>query len=250
MIHSIIIDDEASCINRLEGLLQQHAGSLVHNEKSCRTFEDGINAITQLRPDLIFLDIQIHDKTGFDLLRQVGQTNFELIFTTAYEQYAIQAFKFSAMDYLLKPVDKEDLLQAIQKVNSKRMKENNAEKLDVLLHNIKNISGQSKKIVVPTISGVTVLSVNEIIRCEARINYTTIFLKDKQKIMVARTLKEFEELLKDHYFFRVHQSHLINLYCVKSYHKGKGGSILMTDNSTIEVSSRRKADFLKQLAEI
>lgn len=250
MIRTIIIDDEESCINRLEGLLEKNAEPLIHNDKSCRTFEDGLDAIAKLKPDLIFLDVQIHNKTGFDLLRQIGQINFEIIFTTAYEQYAIQAFKFSAMDYLLKPIDKDELLQAIQKVHRKLMKESSAEKLDVLFHNLKGLSGQSKKIVVPTMSGATVLSVNEIIRCEANINYTTIFLKDKQKIIVAKTLKDFEELLRDYSFFRVHQSHLINLHCVKSYQKGKGGSVLMTDSSTIEVSFRKKADFLARLAEI
>lgn len=250
MIRTIIIDDEESCINRLEELLENYAGLYVHNERSCRTFEEGLAVIAKLKPDLVFLDIQIHNKTGFDLLRQVGKINFEIIFTTAYEQYAIQAFKFSAMDYLLKPVDKEDLLPAIQKAAKKLNIENNSEKIDILLHNLKNINRQSKKIVVPTLSGVTVLSINEIIRCEANINYTTIFLKDKPKIIVARTLKEFEEMLKSHDFFRVHQSHLINLQFVKSYHKGKGGSVLMADNSNVEVSFRRKTDFLKQLAEI
>lgn len=250
MIRSVIIDDEESCIARLEGLLEVYAAPIVSNEKSCQTFEDGLEAITKFKPGLVFLDIQIGDKTGFDLLREISQIDFEIIFTTAYEQYAIQAFKFSAMDYLLKPIDKEDLMQALHKVNRKLAKESNVGKLDILLHNLQDISGQSKKIVVPTMSGLTILSVSEIVRCEANINYTTIILKNEQKIIVAKTLKDFEDLLKDYYFFRVHQSHLINLHSVKSYHKGKGGSVLMTDNSVVEVSSRKKAEFLARLAEI
>jgi two-component system LytT family response regulator len=173
-----------------------------------------------------------------------------VIFTTAHEKYAVQAFKFSAVDYLLKPVDADDLKQAINKLQQKISKEEVSKKFDVLFYNLKNIQSTSKRITVPTIKGFEFLQVHDIVRCQSDINYTIIFLKGKQKITVAKTLKEFEELLIDHNFFRVHNSHLINLSYIKSYNKGKGGTVTMTDSSEVEVSTRRKDGFLKRLEEL
>ena len=198
----------------------------------------------------MFLDVQLQDKTGFDLLQQFNEINFEVIFTTAHEKYAVQAFKFSAVDYLLKPEDADDLKQAINKLQQKISKEEVSKKFDVLFYNLKNIQSTSKRITVPTIKGFEFLQVHDIVRCQSDINYTIIFLKDKQKITVAKTLKEFEELLIDHNFFRVHNSHLINLSYIKSYNKGKGGTVTLADNSEVEVSTRRKDDFLKRLEEL
>jgi two-component system LytT family response regulator len=172
-----------------------------------------------------------------------------VIFATAYEKYAVQAFKFSAIDYLLKPVDADDLKQAVNKLQQKISKEEATKKFETLFYNLRNIQGNTKRITVPTVKGFEFLQVNDIVRCQSDINYTIIFLKDKQKITVAKTLKEFEELLIDHNFFRVHNSHLINLFYIKSYNKGKGGTVVMADNSQVEVSTRRKDDFLKRLAE-
>jgi two-component system, LytTR family, response regulator len=250
MIRAIIIDDEEHCINRLQELIRLYCASTVRLEGSYQSVEDGVNAINTLQPDLIFLDIQIKEKTGFDLLRQLKNINSEVIFTTAFEQYAIQAFKFSAIDYLLKPVDKDDLLQAVNKLTGKMLSQQSKQKLDVLLSNLQSINDQTKKIAIPTINGLLFVPVTEIIRCESSINYTTLFLQDKQKITVAKTLKEFEELLTPHKFFRVHNSHLINLAHIKEYRKGKGGFVFMEDNTEIEVSTRRKEDFLKILAEL
>jgi two-component system LytT family response regulator len=246
MTRAIIIDDEQHCINRLSGLLEEHCKDTVHLMDSFQSVEEGIAAIKKFQPDLVFLDVQIHDKTGFDLLKQLDEINFELIFTTAFEKYAVQAFKFSAIDYLLKPVDKDDLMLAVQKLNQKNSKAEASGKLEVLFHNLK---GQSKRICVPVINGLVFLQVSDIIRCESDVNYTTIFLKDKQKLMVAKTLKEFEEMLTEYNFFRVHNSHLINLSYIKNYVKGKGGYVVLNDGSEIEVSSRRKEAFLKKLAE-
>ncbi|MEP7319074.1 MAG: LytTR family DNA-binding domain-containing protein [Panacibacter sp.] len=250
MIRTIIVDDEQHCIDRLSGLLAQHCSSTIHLMDVFKTVEDGLNAIKKLQPDLVFLDVQIHDKTGFDLLKQLDEINFEVIFTTAHEKYAVQAFKFSAIDFLLKPVDADDLKQSVSKLTEKISKEESSKKMEVLFHNLKNMQGVSKRICVPVMTGLVFLQVNDIIRCESDINYTTIFLKDKQKLLVAKTLKEFEEMLTDYQFFRVHNSHLINLSYVKSYNKGKGGSVSMTDNSEIEVSTRRKDEFLKKLTEM
>lgn len=250
MTRAIIIDDEQHCIDRLQRLLTDYCKESIALLGSFQTVQEGAEAIAALQPDLVFLDIKIHDKTGFDLLRLVGDINFEVIFTTAFEKYAIQAFKFSAVDYLLKPVDRDDLLQAVERVGQKIAKGEMSKKLEVLLHNLKDMQGQSKKISIPTMNGLMFVTINDIIRCQSNINYTTIILKDNQKITVAKTLKEFESLLVPYNFFRVHNSHLINLACIKSYQKGKGGSVLMSDHSEIEVSTRRRDALLKKLAEI
>lgn len=250
MIKAIIIDDEQHCIDRLKGLIENTYAGAINVMGTYSSVNDGVQAINELQPGLLFLDVQIHEQTGFDLLKKVTNINFEIIFTTAYEKYALQAIKFSAIDYLLKPVDAEDLKLAVEKLNKKIAGNEMAGKIDVLFHNLKNIQGATKRISVPTINGFSFLHVSDIIRCQSDINYTTIYLKDKQKITVAKTLKEFEELLTEYNFFRVHNSHLINLAYLKSYNKGKGGSVSMTDNSEIEVSTRRKDEFLKKLSEL
>lgn len=250
MINTIIIDDEQHCIDRLSGLLNEHCNHLVKISGSYKSVGEGIDAINTLQPGLVFLDVQIGNETGFDLLKQLNKKNFELIFTTAFEKYAVQAFKFSAVDYLLKPVDPDDLKQAVDKLKEKISRDESSKKMEVLLHNLKNIQGVAKRIGIPTINGLVFLSVSDIIRCQSDVNYTTIFSKDKSKLMVAKTLKEFEELLTEYNFFRVHNSHLINLACIKSYNKGKGGYVTMIDNSEVEVSTRRKEEFMKVLADM
>ncbi|SRR5579871_46982 len=248
MITAIIIDDEQHCIDRLSFLLEKNFAADISLLGKFKTTETGLKAINDLQPELIFLDVQIDDdKTGFDLLKQIQNINFEVIFTTAFEKYAVQAFKFSAIDYLLKPVDADDLRQAINKLKERISQTSAADKFEVLYHNLKNLSHFSKRICVPIINGFVVVQVSDIIRCESEGNYTTLFIKDKPKLMVAKTLKEFDEMLSEYNFFRVHNSHLINLNYIKTYNKGKGGFVIMTDNSSIEVSTRRKDEFLKKL---
>jgi two-component system LytT family response regulator len=249
MIKAIIIDDETHCIDRLAALLEEfHAGS-VELLGAYQTAEEGLRVIQSSRPELIFLDIQIGDTTAFDLLRQIGNMDFDVVFTTAYDKYAVEAFRFSAMDYLLKPISPDELERAIHKLEKKKTDIATSERLNVLFHNLKHIQGAARRIGVPVANGLVFVLVSDIIRCESEINYTTLFLKDKQKITVARTLREFEELLTDAGFYRVHNSHLVNLAYIKSYQKGKGGTLTMTDNSRVEVSTRRKEEFLKKLSE-
>jgi two-component system LytT family response regulator len=245
MINAIIIDDEQHCIDRLASLLKQNYQDTICLSGTFNNIEEGLSGIKRLQPQIVFLDVQIEQHTGFDLLKQLNKIDFDIIFTTAYEKYAIQAIKFSAIDYLLKPVVLEDLNIAINKAKEKTEKNDTSAKLDTLFHNLKNIQGLSKKICVPVVTGVVFIEVADIIRCESDVNYTTIYLKDKQKLVVAKTLKEFEEMLSEYNFFRVHNSHLINLAYIKSYNKGKGGFVTLSDSSSIEVSTRRKEDFLK-----
>jgi two-component system LytT family response regulator len=247
MINTIIIDDEAHCTDSLSKLLGEHCARTISLSGTFSSVEDGIRGIRELHPDLVFLDVMLHEKTGFDLLKELPSIAFDIIFTTAFDTFAVQAFKFSALDYLLKPVDPDDLIQAVNKVKNKIAREQAPGQLATLFHNLKSSLGVSKKIAIPTVSGLKFIEVNDIVRCQSEVNYTLLFLKDKQKITVARTLKEFEDMLAEHHFFRVHNSHLINLSCVKSYQRGKGGTIRMSDDSSVEVASRRKEDFLKKM---
>lgn len=248
MIKAIIVDDEQHCIDRLTNLLVQYHAGKVQLLAAASSVKEGIKAIKEYQPDLVFLDVQVHDRTGFDLLRECGIINFKVIFTTAYDKFAIQAIKFSAIGYLLKPIDEDDLQEALNK-----LKEVSAEQTSLMVGVIENNLQQTakkKRLTIPTGNELLFLNIEDIIRCHSDVNYTTIFKNDKQKIVVAKTLKEFEELLSDQDFFRVHNSDLINLNYIKSYNKGKGGSVLLIDGTELEVSTRRKEDFLKKMSEL
>lgn len=243
MIKVVIIDDEQHCIDRIKLLLQPYLDTVKIIGTYARV-DEAIQGINSKKPDLLFLDVQIHDCSGFEVLKNVRLHTHEVIFTTAYETYAVQAFKFSAVDYLLKPIDKDDFCQAMEKVNHKLESKDFSSKVEVLLSNISK-SDQHKKISIPTLEGYSFIEVSEIIRCQSEINYTTIFTIYNQKFTVSKTLKIFEDLLSDCNFFRVHNSHLINLAHIKKYAKGKGGYVTMVDDTNIEVSTRRKEAFLK-----
>jgi len=248
MIKAIIVDDEQHCTDRLGHLLQQYHAQQVQVVATALSVKEGIKALREHQPDLLFLDVQIHDRTGFDLLRECGAINFKVIFTTAYDKFAIQAIKFSAIGYLLKPIDEDDLREALDK-----LKDISAEQTSLMAGIIENNLKQperKKRITIPTGNELLFVNIEDIIRCHSDVNYTTIFKTDKQKIVVAKTLKEFEEMLSEQDFFRIHNSELINLHYIKSYNKGKGGSVVLTDGTELEVSTRRKEDFLKRMTQL
>ena len=195
-----------------------------------------------LRPDIVFLDVQLNEKTGFDVLSSVSHRDFCLIFTTAYEQYAIEAFKFSAIDYLLKPIAKEDFENAMRKALQRVEQNHLNEKINVLLSHISK-ENNPKRISIPSKEGYSFLNITDIVRCEADVNYTHIFTLDGKKHTVSKTLKYFDGLLSHHGFFRIHSSHLINLNSVKTY--AKSGYVTLSDNTKLEVSVRRKEAFIK-----
>lgn len=239
-----IIDDEQHCIDRLMHLLEPHSD---HVEiVSYSTVEEGIKGVDGLRPDVVFLDVQLHDKTGFDVLSSVTHRNFSLIFTTAYEKYAIEAFKFSAIAYLLKPVDREDFEYALQKALDRAEQVQLQDRINVLLSHISR-ENSPKRISVPHKEGYVFLTVSEIMRCQADVNYTHIFTSDGKRYTASKTLKHFEQLLDGHQFFRTHNSHLINLGFVASYHKN--GYAILSDGTKIEVSTRRRDAFVKACAQ-
>ncbi len=245
MIKAIIVDDEQHCINALLKLVEPISNTI----KITNTFnsvDEALLKVQEISPDLVFLDVQINDKTGFDFLEELETIPFEVIFTTAHEKYAVQAFKFSAVDYLLKPIDEDDFTQAISKLNLKIEAKDFSKKVKSLLSNVNKNDGQ-KRITIPTSEGLEFLDVADIIRCESDVNYTTIYTNDKRSLVVSKTLKWFETLLQNAGFFRIHNSHLINLSYIKKYTKGKGGYVTLSDDSNIEVSTRKKEGFIKAL---
>ena len=221
LIRTIIVDDEEHCINSLNSLIQQYFSHNILVEACCTTVIEAVAAIKHFKPQLLFLDVQINDETGFDLLQQLPQASFDVIFTTAYDKYAVQAFKCSAIDYLLKPVTKDDLQQAVEKLAHKITLAETAMRLQTLFHNLANPKPIAKRICVPVASGLVFLQVSDIIHCESNINYTTLYLTDKKKLVVSKTLKEFEEMLTGYRFFRVHNSHMVNLDYIKVITKAK-----------------------------
>ena len=207
----------------------------------------GIRAILEHKPDVIFLDIEMGDGTGFDLLSAIPTPAFQVIFTTALDSYGIKAIKFSALDYLLKPVDPAELVKAVAKLEQNAGVKKVNEGLQLLLANIKEKSGGQKRIAIHSLDKVELVSIEEIIRCESQGAYTIFFLKNKEQILATRNLKEYESLLEDHDFIRVHHSHLINFAFLKEYVKKDGGYAVMTDKSQVPVSFRKRTALLQRI---
>ena len=244
-LRAIIIDDERHSCDVLKMLLGKCCQQ-VQVTAICYSGEEGIRKINELKPQLVFLDIEMPHMNGFQLLEQIPTINFEIIFTTSYDQYAITAFKFSALDYLLKPVDREELEKAVQKV-SKKINPPVSQQLEILLQKINQPTITVQRIALPTMQGLEFVPVESIISCSSSNNYTEFFLKDKKKLLVSRTLKEVEDMLTDHSFIRVHNSHIVNLNAITRYVKGEGGYLVMADNSTVDVSRSRKELLMQKL---
>ena len=246
MINAVIIDDEKKCISLLKHLIENHCAD-ISVVAEAENAAQGIQAIQQHKPDLVFLDIEMPDKTGFGMLNSLPDIDFDIIFTTAYNHYAIKAIRFSALDYLLKPVDLDELKNALARIVKKHSKKEHRESVDMLMSNVRGPQPNFSRISLSTQDGLVILHVDEIVYCEASGTYTLFYLKNKEKIIVSKTLKEYEELLKDHHFLRVHNSFLINLNEVKKYIKGDGGSVMMSNGNEVFVSKRRKDEFLTAL---
>lgn len=212
----------------------------------CQNVDEGIKAIKEFKPEIVFLDIQMQRETGFDLLTRIKDINFEVIFTTAHSEYAIKAFKFSAIDYLLKPIDIQELKHAIEKVN-KKLHDNISLRLEHLVQNLRSTSSENYKLALPTSEGLLFVKVSNILYCEASSNYTEIVTEDGKKHVVSRTLKEYDEMLTDHNFFRIHNSYLINLNAIKKYVRGEGGYVVMNNDRSLDVSKRKKESFLSRI---
>ena len=243
MIKALIIDDEPGIRRMLSLLLKQHCPDvLIAGEAD--SVESAYNAIVELRPDLVFLDIKMDDGTGFDLLQKFEKINFHIIFITAFEEYAVKAFRFSAIDYLLKPVDTVELIAAVDKVKHLLNAEQDL-RVTTLIRNMKYTGNEDKKIVLRTSDKFHFVKVSEIIYCASEGNYTTFYLQDGNHVMVSKTIKEYDGLLMEFGFFRPHKSFLINLAYIIGFEKSEGGYIIMKDNSRIPISYRKKDEFLR-----
>lgn len=245
MIRTIIIDDEEKARGNLESILEDFCPEIeiVAMEDSVA---NALAAIAKTKPDLLLLDIQMQNETGFDLLEQLNDIDFEIIFITAFDNYALKAFKFSAVDYILKPIDIQELQLAVQRVAERKSDRNPTEKLELFVENLKPSSKRFNKIALPTSDGLIFVPLEDIVQCKSIDNYTEFHLVTKNRILVSKTIKFYEELLSDHQFIRVHRSHLINLEHIQRYVKGEGGYAIMSDGTEVMISRRKKETFLKQ----
>jgi two-component system LytT family response regulator len=244
MINAILVDDEAHCLDTLSILLKDYCPEVEILEQ-CSSAKKALIAVEKYQPSLVFLDIEMPIMNGFELLEQFKELNFSVIFTTSYDQYAIKAIRFSALDYLLKPIEPKELMIAVHKAETYKNPPT-SEQLKMLMDQLHHKENGFTKIAVPTAEGFELIPADDVIRCEADDNYTHLFLKNKNKITACRTLKEMEEQLDDFkYFVRVHHSYLVNLNEVTKYIRGEGGYLVMSDGSTVNVSRSRKEALLK-----
>lgn len=251
MLRTLIIDDEVHVQQSLEKMLKAHCPNVMLLG-SADGVANGIEAINKNNPELVLLDIKMDDGTGFDLLKKLEPVDFKVIFITAYNQYAIKAFKFSAIDYLLKPVDPEDLVLAINKVDQLFQSDFNTQ-LDALNDHLEAKNKGTKKIILRTQNSIHLVKVHDIVYCESSGSYTSIQLLNGQKILVSYSLKEYEDLLKDSGFFRVHKSYLVNMKYIIRFDKQEGGYVVLENESKVPVASRRRDQLLEmfeRLAEI
>ena len=245
MITTIIIDDEPKGRQALRQKLSTYCSN-VQIMAEAANGKEALVLIQKHQPQLIFLDIEMPVMNGFEMLNAISEKNFHIIFTTAYDQYAIKAIRYSAFDYLLKPVDIEELIMAVGKISSCTSSTEQEKKVDTLQHNLV-VSKDLNKIAIPTSEGLLFFEIRNITHLEAHSNYTHIYFNNRMKLITAKTLKDFDDMLPSKMFFRTHQSHLINLSCIKKYSKGNGGKIELLDGTFIDLARRKRDAFIRIL---
>lgn len=245
MIRTIIIDDEENVRNTLSNILGEIREDIdIIGE--CDDVASGIALIKSTNPDLVLLDIKLPDGTGFDILDKLSKITFKIIFITAYEEYAVHAFKFSAADYILKPVSALDLNHAIDKVVLQLQAEYLL-KLNALINNNHTTNNGEKRLVIKTVDKIHVIKVKDIFRCESDQSYCHFYLTNDSKITISKPLKDYDELLTDYHFFRIHKSHLVNLEHIKRFERTDGGYVVMADNTRVPVSFRKREELINIL---
>jgi len=242
---TVIIDDD-KLARRVLFHIFDHNFPEIEVMGEADSVDAGVRLIRSVKPDLVFLDIEMQDGTGFDLIDQLEEVNFRLIFTTSYKDYAIKAFKYFAFDYILKPVLPENVKVTILRIKDIPLR-NSKDQIEMLKNQIEVKGGKEPTIALPEMDGFAIIKVKNIIRCEGDRNYSRVFYKDGTSMLVSRTLLEFEQLLAPHSFFRIHRSHLVNLDCVSRYLKADGGMVEMTDQSRLKISPKYKEEFLDRL---
>lgn len=246
MIRTVLVDDEPKSIKVLQRLLETCCPD-VTIIGCAEGVETAFDMIRTLSPDLVFLDIEMTEGNAFDLLNRLQPQTFQVIFVTAFDAYAVRAFKYSALDYLLKPVHPDELRTAVEKAAFRSQEKIDLTQIKTLLENVGNLHLSQQKMAVPTMTGLTFIAIRDIIRFEASGHYTAIRLDNGATIISTRNIKEYENLLPDTFFFRVHHSHIVNIHKIREYQKGRGGYLMMNDGVLVEIANRRREDFLKRL---
>jgi len=249
MIKALLVEDEEQSRQLLKTLLSKNCPN-IEVVATAANVKEASEAVQKYQPDLVFLDITMPDGTGFDLLEKISPIKFDIIFTTATDKYAIKAIKYSALDYLLKPIDVEELKHSVDKLIQKKQQLNTVENLSHLLQNLKQNTDNYQKITLPTGSAYEIVYIKDIIRCEAEGSYTMFFLTNGKKLLVTAGLKHYEDLLPQKEFMRIHHHHLININHVSRVLKNDGGFVVMSDDMQIEISRRKKDEFLEALKKI
>ena len=246
---AILVDDEADGIRTLQKLLGLHCPS-VEVVAACSNAADARRQIELLKPDVVFVDIQMPGKSGIEMISELEDRDFEIIFVTAHNEYMLQALQYSAADYLLKPVDEDRLAEAVRRAEKRSQDGKKGELTETLLYNMSKAGQPSEmRLCLPTLKGFIILKLDDIVYCEAERSYTIFHLEDKRTVIVSKPLLEYESMLVDTSFFRIHKSFLINLRHVKEYQRGEGGIVIMGNNAEIEVSRRKKEQFLLKIKE-
>jgi len=253
MIKAVLIDDDGNLREGMRMMINFYAPE-IQIVGEADSVKSGTELIETAKPDIVFLDIMMNDGTGFDILEKLnekfGNVASQIIFITAHEEFAIKAFRFSALDFLLKPVNPEELQSVLKKIKNVISQNRDSRNIGLLLENIQKKPDGFKKIALSTSDGIHLFEIKDIIRCESEDNYTKFFIKNHKQVMISKTLKEYEELLKEQGFERIHQSHLINLNELKSYIKKDGGFVVMSDDSQLPVSQRKKERLQEMISKL
>jgi two-component system LytT family response regulator len=246
LLTAILIDDEISCTETLEIELKQYCPE-VEVIKKCNSAKEGLLSVQSLNPDVVFLDIEMPWMSGFELLQSLPHIDFEIVFVTAYDQFAIKAFKFSAIDYLLKPIQKNELVSAVNRVLEKRKRKQPDERIQFLLQQLQLGDQAFAKLALPTMEGLIFIPVDNILYCKSDSNYTHLVKTDGKTATISRPLKLVASMLEEHSFMRIHQSYLINLKHIEKYIKGQGGEVVMSDGKYLPVSRSKKDMLLEKV---
>ncbi len=242
-IRTVLIDDEKNSLIILTKLLERHCPQ-VEVIATGQSVAEGIKIINEHKPELVFLDISMPDGEGFEVLEKIDETALEVVFVTAYNQYAIKAFEFSALHYLVKPVTGAQLKEAVERFEQ-TITEDISEKIEVLNNNMHK---KLDRLILPTSSGLNIILLEEIFRCESSNNYTTFFLRNNKKIVVSKSIQVYEKMLSNSGFCRIHNKHIVNMQYIKKYVKGRGGYVVLTNDKQVDVSEGKKKNFLEELA--
>ena len=245
-LKAILIDDELSSLQNLQQKLEEFCPD-IQVAATAQKPQEAMLLIKHHKPDVIFLDIEMPKMSGFRMLDELSECDFEIIFTTAYNHYAIDAIRISAFDYLMKPIAIKELQVAVERMNKMRTSQTR-EKIDILKSSMNEKKSQDDKIAIPTSEGLEFIPIGNILHIESSSNYSKIFFRESKPIVVTKLLKDFEDMLLPYRFYRIHNSHLINLNYIQKYVKAQGGQVIMQDGTTIDVARRKKEEFLKMIA--